>query len=319
MKVVIVPGPAGLDAFVPGLRREYPGVEFVVCSDRARLPAHMADADVFFGLPGPDVVLQARRLKWVQSISTGVDHMLSIPELAHGDVLLTGARGTHSSCLAESVFGMIFAFTRGIRDSARLQQRHQWSQPGLRGGLRELSGSTMGLVGCGAMARAIADRAIAFAMRVIAVDLYPANAPEGVALRGMEGLDDLLGQSDYVVVTVPAHPSTRGMIGAGAIALMKPQSMLVGISRGGVIDQAALAEALRSKRLWAAALDVFDPEPLPADSELWDVENLLITPHIAGGTQFEGRNAVEIFRENLGRFLRGDFPLRNQVDKARGF
>ena len=319
MRVVILPSVAGLDSYLEGLRRDFPQVQFVLCPDRAQLPALMADAEVFFGPVGPDVVQHAPHLRWVQSISTGVDNMLAIPELVKGDSLLTGARGTHSACLAESVFSMIFAFTRGIRDSIRLQQRHQWSQSGLRGGLRELSGSIMGLVGYGAMAQAISARACAFDMRIIAVDLYPAPAAEGVAVRGMDGLEDLLGKSDYVVVTVPAHPRTRGMIDARSLSLMKPDAMLIGISRGGVIDQAALADALREKRLWAAALDVFESEPLPADSELWDLDNLLISPHIAGGTQFEGRNVAEIFRENLSRYLKGALPLRNQVDKTRGF
>ncbi len=319
MKVVIVPGMAGLDTFVPDLRRDYPDVEFVVCSDRAHLPALMADAEVFFGPVGPDVVRDAPHLKWVQSISTGIDNMMAIPELARGEIFLTGARGTHSACLAESVFGMIFAFTRGIRESVFLQQRHHWAQGTLRGELRELSSCTLGLVGYGAMAQAIAARALAFDMRVIAVDLSPREAAGGAHVRGMDGFEELLAQSDYVVVTVPVHHDTRGLIDAHAIGLMKPTAMLVGISRGGVIDQAALAAALRAKKLWAASLDVFDPEPLPADSELWDLQNLLVTPHIAGGTQFEGRNVVEIFRENLTRFLRGDLPLQNQVDKSKGF
>jgi phosphoglycerate dehydrogenase-like enzyme len=109
------------------------------------------------------------------------------------------------------------------------------------------------------------------------------------------------------------------MIGAEQLALMKPSAMLVGISRGGIIDQVALAEALREKRLAAAALDVFEPEPLPADNELWEIDNLLIMPHVAGGTQFETQYILGIFRENLERFLRGDLPLRNQIDKQRGF
>ena len=109
------------------------------------------------------------------------------------------------------------------------------------------------------------------------------------------------------------------MIGAEQIALMKPSAMLVGISRGGIIDQKALAAALREKRIACAALDVFEPEPLPADSELWDIENLLIAPHIAGGTQYEGKYLLEIFGENLAKFVAGEFPLRNQINKQLGF
>ncbi|MBN1580401.1 MAG: D-2-hydroxyacid dehydrogenase, partial [Anaerolineae bacterium] len=181
-------------------------------------------------------------------------------------------------------------------------------------------GSTMGIVGFGAVGRALAARAQAFEMRIIALDLYPTNKPDTVSeLWGLDRLEDLLRESDYVVVTVPYTPQTQGMLGAEQLALMKPGAMLVGISRGGIIDQAALAQMLRDGRLAAAALDVFKPEPLPADSELWDLDNLLMTPHIAGGTQFEGRYILDIFRENLKRFLDGDLPLRNQVNKQLGF
>ncbi len=136
---------------------------------------------------------------------------------------------------------------------------------------------------------------------------------------GMTSLDELLAQSDYVVVTVPYTEQIHGMIGAAQLAKMKPSALLVGISRGGIIDQAALAEALRNGVIAGAALDVFEPEPLPADNELWDVPNLLITPHIAGGTQYEGEHIIRIFRENLNRFLKGEGPLINQVDKILGY
>jgi phosphoglycerate dehydrogenase-like enzyme len=120
-------------------------------------------------------------------------------------------------------------------------------------------------------------------------------------------------------VTVPRTPETIDMIGAEQIALMKETAILVGISRGGIINQDALAEALRAGKIAAAATDVAMPEPLPPESELWDLDDLLITPHIAGGTQLEGEHVIDILTENLGRFLRGDLPLRNQVDKEKGF
>lgn len=215
---------------------------------------------------------------------------------------------------------MILAFTRGIRDAVLYQQQHEWAGRAIRTKLVELTGSTMGIVGLGSVGCALAERARAFGMRVLAVDLYSDRKPDCVdELSHVDRLNELLRASDYVVVTVPYTAHTEGMIGAEELALMKPSAMLVGISRGGIIDQDALAKALREGRLAAAALDVTRPEPMPADSELWDVENLLIMPHVAGGTQFEGQYVLEIFAENLGRFLRGDLPLRNQVDKERGF
>jgi phosphoglycerate dehydrogenase-like enzyme len=234
--------------------------------------------------------------------------------------------------------GMILAFTRGIRDAVLAQQERRWACRQIRPQLVELNGSTMGIVGMGAVGRALARRACAFDMRVLGVDLYPTDAPDGVqALWGTDRLDDLLRNSDYAVVTVPYRlddllrnsdyavvtvPYTQqshGMIGAYQLALLKPTAMIVGVSRGGVIDQGAVAEALRSRRLAAAALDVFSPEPLPEGSDLWELDNMLITPHIAGGTQFEAAHVLGILSENLTRLLNGDLPLRNQINKSRGF
>jgi D-2-hydroxyacid dehydrogenase (NADP+) len=320
MKVLIGPNWMGLENGLPDLRDRYGKITFEHCADRAELATAIADAEVYVGWLNGDVFAQAERLRWIQSPSSGVNHYLAIPELAESDVLLTSASGTHAACLTESTFGMILAFTRGIRDAVLYQQQHEWAGRAVRTKLVELTGSTMGIVGLGAVGCAVAERAQAFGMRVLAVDLYSDHKPDCVdELSHVDRLDELLRASDYVVVTVPYTAETEGMIGAKELALMKPSAMLVGISRGGIIVQDALAEALREGRLAAAALDVTRPEPLPADSELWDVENLLVMPHVAGGTQFEGQYVLEIFAENLGRLLRGDLPLRNQVDKKRGF
>lgn len=320
MKVLIGPNLMGLEKGIPALEAAFPQVTFVYCATRDEaLVEAIADADVYIGHVNSALVQAAKQLKWIQSPSSGVDHFLAVPELAASDVLLTSASGTHATCLAESVMAMILAFTRGVRNCIFAQQQRAWDKS-VRPKLVELTGSTMGIIGLGKSGRALAKRAKAFEMRVIAVDLYTDDKPDDVeALWGLDRLDDLLEASDYVVVTVPRTPKTLGMLGADKIALMKPTAMLVGISRGGIIDQDAMAAALREGRLAAAASDVFMPEPLPQDSDLWEVENLLIMPHIAGGTQLEGKYVLEIFTENLGRLLRGDVPLRNQVDRERGF
>ena len=320
MQVLVGPNLMQIESAFPDLGKKYPQIEFVYCAEQAALADTIAGATVYVGGLARDTFLRARNLKWIQSPSSGIDRYLTIPELVQSDVLLTSARGTHGVCLAESVLGMILAFTRGIRDSILLQQQHTWAHHEIRSQLVELTGSTLGIIGFGAVGRALARRAQAFDMRIVAVDLYPADRPDYVGeLWGLDRLDDLLRESDYVVVTVPRTRQTCAMIGAAQLALIKPSAMLIGISRGGIIDQAALAQALREKRLAAAALDVCEPEPLPADDELWDLENCLITPHAAGGTQFERQHILDIFYENLDRFLRGDLPLRNQIDKQRGF
>lgn len=320
MKVLIGPNGMGLEAGLPELRERYPRLTFEHCAERAEVGTAIADAEVYVGWLDGETFAQAKRLRWIQSPSSGVNHYLVIPELVRGEVLLTSASGTHAACLAESTLGMILAFTRGIRDAVLYQAEHQWANRAIRPKLVELTGSTMGIVGLGRVGCALAERAHAFGMRVVAVDLYPAHQPDCVSeLMHVDRLEELLRSADYVVVTVPYTAETEGLIGAKELAAMKSSAMIVGISRGGIIDQEALAKALREGRLAAAALDVTRPEPLPEDSELWDIENLLVMPHVAGGTQFEAQHVLEILTENLERFVRGDLPLRNQVDKERGF
>ncbi len=320
MKVLIGPNWMGLENYLDDLRAEFPDIEFTHWPERETLEEAIGDVDIYVGWINRDIFMAAQELKWIQSPSSGANYYVAIPEIVDSDVLLTSAVGTHSACLAESVFAMYLAFTRGIREFVLRQQKHEWSLREMRGQLCELTRSTMGLVGFGSVGRATAVRAAAFGMRVLAVDAYPEVKPEHVeALWGVDKLDDLLAQSNVVVVTVPYTPDTDHMIGEEEIAKMKPGSYLIGISRGKIIDEDALVAALRSGHLAGAALDVFAQEPLPPDSELWDVENLLITPHAAGGTQYEGEYVMAIFRENLRRFLNDDLPLRNQVDKQLGW
>jgi D-2-hydroxyacid dehydrogenase (NADP+) len=309
MNILIGATPMGLEAAIPDLKARYPDLTFTHCPTREETAAMIANADIYMGWIGQEAFLAAERLKWIQSPSSGINYYLNIPELVASDVILTSARGTHGACLAESTMAMILAFTRGIRQSIFEQQARRYSMWAVRENLVELTGSTMGIIGYGAFGRALAKRASAFDMRVIAVDLFPSD-PDNFAdeLWGLDQLDRLLAESDYVVVTVPHTPDTDGMIGGEQMALMKPTAMLVGMSRGGIIDQTALAQSLRSKRFAAAALDVFKPEPLPEESELWDLDNLLITPHIAGGTQFERQHIIDIFIENLDRYIAGERP-----------
>jgi len=324
MKILIGPNTTGLEESIPHIRNEYPEIEVVHCTDQDELETLIADADIYLGWLDRDIFLSAEELRWIQSPSSGVDGFLKIPELAEGDVVLTSAVGTHGEPLADSVFAMILAHTRGIKDALAWQQDHDWvrvrADADTRDRIVELSGSTLGIIGFGTSGRAVAKRAAAFGLEILALDLSTENKPGYVsALWSPDHLGELLARSDYVVVTVPYTRATDGMIGPEEIAQMKTGAMLVGISRGRIIDERAAVSALRDGRLAAVALDVFAQEPLPVDSELWEVDELLTTPHIAGMTQFEGKRVLDIFYENLDRFLRGEIPLRNQVDKARGF
>ncbi len=320
MKILFGPNFMKLEDAIPEFKDTYPDVDFVHCDQPEHAAPLIADADAYIGWINRDLFLAAKNLKWIQSPSSGVDYFVSVPEIVESDVLLTSASGTHAACVAESAIAMILAFTRGIRDSIFAQQQKEWAIRAIRPKLVELTDSTMGIIGFGNIGREIAKRASGFDMRIVAVDLYPGDKPDYVTdVWGFDRLDDLLRESDYVLIAVPRTPQTRGMIGAEQIALMKPTAMLVAMSRGGIVDEAALAPALREERIAAAAVDVLATEPLPEDSELWELDNLLITPHVSGGTQFERQHVLDIFGENIGRFVRGELPLRNQVDKRAGF
>ena len=306
---------------ISALQALYPEIQFVHCNDRgALLAGELADADIYMGWLNRELFLAAPRLKWIQSPSSGVNYYLDVPEIVTGEVLLTSASGTHAAGVADSTVGMILAITRGLQAAAVDQANKVWNPGAIRPKLKELTGSTVGIIGLGAIGRAFAQRIKAFDTRVIAVDLNPnAASPHVDRVQGLDKLDDLLAESDYVVVLVPYTAQTSNMIGAAQLAKMKPDALLVPMSRGGIVDQNALIAALKAGTIGGVSSDVFCPEPLPADSELWTLPNSFIAPHIAGGTQFEGKYVLEIFTENLGRLLRNQLPLRNQVNKQAGF
>lgn len=321
MKIVVGQNPMGLEKGIPALQEQYPDIQFVFVPDRgAQLASELADADVYMGWINRELFLAAPKLKWIQSPSSGVNYYLDIPEIVNGDLLLTSASGTHAAGVADSTMGMILAVTRGIALSAVDQAERVWNPTAIRPHLKELTGSTIGIIGLGAIGRAFAQRAKAFDTRVIAVDLNPnATSPHVDRVEGLDKLDDLLAESDYVVILVPYTAQTDNMIGAAQLAKMKPTALLVPMSRGGIVDEVALVAALKSGQIGGVASDVFRPEPLAADSELWTLPNSLVAPHIAGGTQFEGKYVLDIFSENLARFLRNETPMRNQVNKQAGF
>lgn len=320
MKVLIGTNQMGLEKAIPELQQQYPDVTFVHCPARELVAGMIADADIYVGWLNAEIYAAAKQLRWIQSPSSGVNYFLDIPELVAGDCLLTSASGTHGPAVADSTMAMILAFTRGIRQAVLHQHERVWRPGEIRPSLVELNGSTMGIIGCGAIGRALAQRAKGFGMHVIAVDLNPVNKPAAIdELWGLDRLDDLLRASDYVVVMVPYTAQTANMIGARELGLMRPTAMLVAMSRGGIVDQDALVQALQEKRIAAAALDVFAPEPLPLDHSLWELDNVLIAAHIAGGTQHESKYIIEIFKENLDRLLKNQLPLRNQVNKQLGF
>jgi phosphoglycerate dehydrogenase-like enzyme len=214
---------------------------------------------------------------------------------------------------------LLLAMTRHIPESIEQANRKHWERGRLYRTAREVNGLTMGIIGFGSIGKGIARRAQAFDMTMLAVDAMAVDGMPFVdEVWPVSRLDDLLTVSDVVVVAAPLTPETRHLLDADKLALMKPDGYLIVVSRGGIVDEAALVQTLKAGRLAGAALDVVEEEPLPADSPLWECPRFILTPHLAGASAPKERRVVEIFRENLIRYQNGD-PLVNVVDKAKGY
>ncbi len=258
---------------------------------------------------------QAPKLRWFHCSSAGVDPLLC-PEFIASDVVMTCAKGTPvGPLLAEHAFALMLSLSRGIAACVRLN-RWDGRSDGARSAY-ELGGKTLGLVGYGGVGRALAVRARAFDMDVIAVRRHPESESE-VEQWGMERLGEMLARADVVVTTVPHTPETEGLFGAAEFARMKDSALLITVGRGQTVQTDALVEALNSGAIAGAGLDVVDPEPLPEDHPLWRCPNTVITPHMAGNApERAGRNEALVL-ENLRRFVEGQ-PLLSTVDKQLGY
>jgi D-2-hydroxyacid dehydrogenase (NADP+) len=269
----------------------------------------------------PQQITAAKNLRWIHSTAAAV-HQLIFPELVHSDIVLTNAREVHGPVVAEHVIALILALAKKIPDSVRLQEKHVWGQQILWDELpriREIAGATVGMVGLGSIGRPVVKSAKALGMRVIAVREHPEKGSEGAdAVFGEAQIDEVFRQADYIVLAAPVSNSTKAIVNAERLALMKPDACLINVGRGPLIDEPALATALWEKRIGGAALDVFPKEPLAADSPLWDVPNLLITPHIAALTDKLWERQYALFSENLRRYLKGE-ALLAVVDKRKGY
>jgi D-2-hydroxyacid dehydrogenase (NADP+) len=309
--------------FAERMKKDFPSLEVVRLTSYARIADGIADADVVFSqVVNRDHFLAAKKLRWIHSPSAAV-HQFLYPELTNSEVVLTNGREVHAPVVAEQVMAMIFALARKIPESVRFQLKHVWAQgifwdTGISP--TEVADATLGLVGLGSIGRNVAQRASAMGMKVIAVREHADRAkPEHVdEVLPASRLHELLSRSDYVVLSPPVTPATKGMIGREQLAAMKKTAYLINVGRGPLVVEADLVEALRSRQIAGAALDVFDQEPLPAESPLWDLENLLITPHTGGMTEKMWDRHYAVFTENLRRFMARE-PLLAVVDKRAGY
>ncbi|TVR59505.1 MAG: D-2-hydroxyacid dehydrogenase [Spirochaetaceae bacterium] len=273
---------------------------------------------VFGSLPGP-VQDRATALKWVQLQGAGADRYISFAR--ERGITVTNASGVHAEPISEHLLAMLLAFARELPLAFRHQSSHSWKYD-RHPEVFELSGKRALVVGTGAIGDAFARKAAALGVEIVGVRR---NAPgDGRAaapytkMVGPAALHDELPDADFLVITLPLTDETRGMFGAAEFAHMKKTAYVFNIGRGPIIDQDAMIDALRSGRIAGAGLDVFDPEPLPEDSPLWEMENVIVTTHYAGLTPRYAERLWQIFLENLGRYVAGE-SLENVVDVTLGY
>jgi phosphoglycerate dehydrogenase-like enzyme len=308
--------------FAERVRADFPHVEVSHLPDYSGVDAEILDAEIAIAWSvRPEQIKTARKLRWIHSPAAAV-HQLIFPELVNSDIILTNAREVHGPVVAEHVIALIFALAKKIPGSVRLQDKHVWGQQILWDELprvREIAGATVGLIGLGSIGCAVAKSAKALGMRVIAVREHPEKGSEGAdAVFGPAQIDEVFRGADYIVLAAPVTTATKAIANADRLALMKPDACLINVGRGPLVGEPALAAALREKKIGGAALDVFPKEPLPAESPLWDVPNLLITPHTAALTDKLWERHYALFSENLRRYLDGK-PLLAVVDKRKGY
>lgn len=308
---------------VERIRSVSPSLEVVQSKDKEAAVRLIEDADVLFaGFFSRELFLAASRLKWIQAWGAGVDRFL-FPEVVNSPVTLTSAAGVHPTPISEHVLGMMLCFCRKLHVSIRNQAERKWESfesEDASEQVEELSGKTLGVVGLGRIGAEIARKAKCLGMRVIATRRDPSRpASEGVERLVPPGdLDQLLAESDFVVLSLPLTSDTRGMIGETQLRSMKQRGYLINVSRGKIVQEDKLIEALKKGWIAGAGLDTFENEPLPESSELWGFKNVIITPHVAGQTPYYMERLTNIFCENLSLFIR-DQPLINVVDKTLGY
>lgn len=313
MQILLFPGIE--EQWIGQIQAISPEIEVVTAYSEEEALSVVPQVDAIYGRITPAMLNAAQRLRWVQVPHIGLEGTI-FPELAASSTVLTNARGIYSDHVADQAFSMLLCFARGLHIYLRRQIEHRWAR------LEEarvihLPDQTLGIIGLGGIGSEVAKRGRSFGMRVVAVDPAPKGITEGVdRIWGLDGLFPFLTESDFVVICAPHTPVTEGWIGTAELNAMKRTAVLINVGRGAIVKLDALVQALRTGTIAGAGLDVFEVEPLPEDHPLWDMENVIITPHVGARGPYVQERRMRIFIENVRRFIAGE-PLLNVVDKAQ--
>jgi phosphoglycerate dehydrogenase-like enzyme len=316
--LVMVSRQDNLESHIQEIQRLAPERRVVVSDNPKEIDPLMDEVEIATGWVPRDVLSGLKNLRWFQQWGAGADWLLKYPEYIDKDFILTNVSGLHAIPISEHIISLILAFGRDLPKAIHAQANQEWiSHEGFK--VFELPGKTMVLVGVGAIGGRTAEIATSLGMRVLGIRRNAERPAKGVASMFVpDQLLELLPQADFLVLTAPLTSETRGMIGEPELKSMPNSAYIINIGRGGIIDEPALVHALQEGWIAGAGLDVFENEPLPPDSPLWDMNNVIITPHYAGKTPYYAARAIEIFIKNLQRYQAGE-PMMNLVDKDLGY
>ena len=287
------------------IKARFPELNVTLVDHHAKVGPHIAQADIlltFTPMLTAKVIEDAAALKWLQTLGTGVDNIIDQPALRK-DVIVTNVHGIHGPPVSEAALASMLALARDLPRAVRAQDERAWR----RFPARLLHNKTVGILGVGAIAEALAPKCKAFGMTVVGVSSAPRPVPGFDRMYSRDELLRVVGEFDFLVLLSPLTAATHNSINAGVFAAMKPSSFLINLARGGVVDEAALVEALAEKRIAGAALDVFSQEPLPADHPFWGMPNVIITTHQGGFCDVYIDYAMPTVETNMRRFLAGEF------------
>jgi phosphoglycerate dehydrogenase-like enzyme len=305
------------DPLLARLRQDFPQLAIERCADKASLFAHLPQAEILmtFMQCSQKMLDAAPGLKWIQAISAGVD-FLPLDEIRRRGILLTCGRGTGTIQMAEYAVAAMINLARNFHLMFRNQVQARWERKIPQ---QEIYGATVGILGLGAIGAEIARRAAGMGMRVVGVKRRPAPV-EGVAqVWGTDGMAEVFRQSDYVINLLPATAETQQIIDRKYFDLMKPTACFISMGRGATVNEPDLIAALQQKKIRALVSDVYAVEPLPADSPLWALENVILTPHVCGASPQYMARAMEIIEHNVKVYLTRQGEMINAVDLAAGY